>query len=96
VYASSSATLIDTSNERVISRDVGIFPLWISSVCGDTIILALVCVGVNGLGASGLALAEVSLAEPGKALSSVMLLTFESFPLAKRALWCVALFSTRG
>jgi hypothetical protein len=96
VHTSSGATLIDTGDERVISRDVGIFPLWISSVCVDTITLALVCVGVNGLGASGLALAEVSLAEPGKALLSVMPPTFESFPLAKRALWCVAPFSTRG
>jgi hypothetical protein len=84
--ASSSATLINTSNKQVISRDVRIFPLWISSVCVDTITLVLVCVGVNGLGTSSLALAEVSLVELGKASSSVMPLTFKSFPLAKRAL----------
>jgi hypothetical protein len=53
VYASSSATLIDTGDEQVISRDIKIFPFWISSVCGDTITLALVHVSVNGLGALG-------------------------------------------
>jgi hypothetical protein len=86
VCASSSATLINTGNKQVISRDIKIFPFWISSICVDTITLVLVCVSVNGLGALGLALAEVSLAEPGKALLSKMPLTFKSFLLAKRAL----------
>jgi hypothetical protein len=51
--ASSSVILINISNEQVISRDVGIFPFWISSVCEDTITLALVYVSVNSLGVLG-------------------------------------------
>jgi len=86
VHVSSSITLINISNKQVISRDIRIFPFWISFVYVNIITLALVCVSINGLGALGLALVKVSLAKLSNTLLFVMLLTFKSFLLAKHAL----------